>query len=84
MLVPLYGFLAGDTLGVLVLVHDTDRVRDIATQLQQASAMRVPPRDGAFVYARGVQLDPNDTVAGAGLTALDRVDVKFDKGDEQP
>ena len=82
MLVPLYGFLAGDTLGVLVLVHDTDRVRDIASQLQQAAAMRVPPRDGAFVYARGMRLDPNDTVAGAGLTALDRIDVKFDKGDE--
>jgi hypothetical protein len=83
MLVPLYGFLAGDTLGVLVLVHDTDRVRDIAAQLQQAAAMRVPPRDGALVYARGVRLDPSDTVAGAGLTPLDRVDVKFDTGDER-
>lgn len=78
MLVPLYGFLAGDTLGVLVLVQDTDRVREIANQLQQAAAMRVPPRDGAVVYARGVQLDPNDTVSAAGLTALDRVDVEFE------
>jgi len=84
MLVPLYGFLAGDTLGVLVLVHDTDRVRDIAMQLQQAAAMRVAPRDGALVYARGVRLDPNDTVHGAGLTALDRVDVKFEPRGEDP
>jgi hypothetical protein len=78
MLVPLYGFLAGDTLGVLVLVQDTDQVREIANQLQQAASMRVAPRDGALVYARGVRLDPNDTVAAAGLSALDRIDVKFE------
>jgi len=78
MLVPLYGFLAGDTLGVLVLVQDTDRVREIANQLQQAASMRVAPRDNALVYARGVRLDPNDTVAAAGLSALDRIDVKFE------
>ena len=78
MLVPLYGFLAGDTLGVLVLVHHDEHVRDIAAQLQQAASMRVEPRPGARVYARGKLLDPNDTVAGAGLTALDRIDVVFE------
>jgi len=78
MLVPLYGFLAGDTLGVLVLVHDDDRVAEIAAQLQQAAAVRVAPRPGARVIARGMVLDPNDTIAAAGLTALDRVDVVFE------
>jgi hypothetical protein len=46
MLVPLYGFLAGDTLGVLVLMHDDEHVREIAARLQQAATVRVAPRRG--------------------------------------
>ena len=75
MLVPLYGFLAGDTLGLIVLVHDTETVRDIGDRLQQAAAVRVAPRARAHVFAGGHRLDPDLTVAAAGLTALDRVDV---------
>ena len=43
MLVPLYGFLAGDTLGLLVLVHSEDRVGAIADRLQMAASVRVAP-----------------------------------------
>jgi hypothetical protein len=75
MLVPLYGFLAGDTLGLVVLVHDDERVRDIAERLQQAAAVRVAPRAEAHVYVRGQRLDPDLTVAAAGIAALDRIDV---------
>jgi hypothetical protein len=39
MLVPLYGFLRGDTLGLVVLVQDTDPVSAIAESLQQAASM---------------------------------------------
>jgi hypothetical protein len=41
MLVPLYGFLRGDTIGLLVLVHETDTVREIGRKLQEAAAVRV-------------------------------------------
>lgn len=75
MLVPLYGFLAGDTLGLVVLVHDNDRVQVIAEQLQLAASVRVVPRPHAHVYFRGQQLDPELTVSNAGLSPLDRVDV---------
>lgn len=75
MLVPLYGFLRGDTIGLLVLVHDHDRISDVAQSLQQAAAMRIAPRSAARVYADGKLLDPDLTVAKAGLRALDRVDV---------
>lgn len=75
MLVPLYGFLSGDTLGVLVLVHDHETVHDIADRLQQAAAVRVAPKPRARVIVRGRVLDPKLTVRQAGLTALDRVDV---------
>jgi len=75
VLVPLYGFLKGDTIGLVVLVHDHETVRDVAASLQRAAAMRVKPRGRADVFFDGRKLDPALTVAQAGLGALDRVDV---------
>jgi hypothetical protein len=75
VLVPLYGFLKGDTIGLLVLVHDTDTVAEISRKLQQAAAVRVPPKPGGSVYHGGHRLAPELTVAEAGLSALERVDV---------
>jgi hypothetical protein len=80
VLVPLYGFLQGDTLGLVVLVQDHELVSEVAARLQDAATMRVAPGAHATVYCRGKQLDPALTVAAAGLTALDRVDVVMEKG----
>jgi hypothetical protein len=75
MLVPLYGFLQGDTLGLIVLVQDSDPVLRIAETLSQAACMRVAPGGRQAVFAGGRRLDPEATVAQAGLGPLDRVDV---------
>lgn len=75
MLVPLYGFLAGDTLGLIVLVHDNQTIRELSACLQQAAVPRVPPLADVRVFAGDRCLDPEQTVAQAGLTALDRIDV---------
>ena len=75
MLVPLYGFVQGDTLGLLVLVPEDETVRDVAERLQQAAAVRVAPRPRVHVYFRGQRLDPALTVTAAGLASLERVDV---------
>ena len=40
-----------------------------------AATVRVAPKPAAEVYFRGSLLSPQLTVAGAGLEALDRVDV---------
>jgi hypothetical protein len=74
-LVPLHGFLHGDTLGLVVLVHDHQRVRELAASLQQAASCRVAPRERMRVLFRGKRLDPEATIAECGLTALDRIDV---------
>ncbi len=76
MLVPLHGFLAGDTLGVLVLVHDHEAVHLVAERLMHAAAPRITPFSPAEVVFRGEVLDPVRTVAAAGLAPLDRVDVR--------
>ncbi len=75
MLVPLYGFLRGDTIGLLVLVHDTDTVREIGRKLQEAASVRVAPKPASDVFVRGTLLHPELTVGEAGLSALERVDV---------
>lgn len=75
MLVPLYGFLKGDSIGLLVLVHDTDTVAQIARTLQQAAAVRVRPGGTARVLHGGRVLAPDLTLLEAGLSALERVDV---------
>jgi hypothetical protein len=75
VLVPVFGFLRGDTIGLVVLVHDTDKVRDLAACLQQAAAVRVMPTASARVFHAGVELDLERTVAESGITPLDRVDV---------
>jgi hypothetical protein len=75
MLVPLYGFLAGDTLGVIVLVHDHQTMRDLVSCLHEAAACRVAPLKNPRVRAGERYLDPDLTVAQAGLAPLSRVDV---------
>jgi len=79
-LVPLYGFVQGDTLGLLVLVRANDTVAMLADSLQQAAEVRVAPRPRAAVFAAGRKLDPESTVAAAGLTPLERVDLVPEEG----
>lgn len=76
MLVPLYGFLAGDTLGVLVLVHDHEPVSLIAERLMAAASARIAPFRPAEVVFRGEVLEATRAVGSCGLVALDRVDVR--------
>jgi Toluene-4-monooxygenase system protein B (TmoB) len=75
MLVPLHGFLAGDTLGLLVLMQDHETVADLAARLVRAAAPRVAAPARPSVFHAGKPLDPGLTIAQAGLHALDRVDV---------
>jgi hypothetical protein len=75
MLVPLHGFVRGDTVGLLVLVHDTDTIAHLAQTLVDAALVRLAAAPRVRVYWRGIELDPRDTVAKAGLTALERVDL---------
>jgi hypothetical protein len=76
MLIPLYAFLEGDTLGLVVLAQAQDSVARLADLVQRAACMRVAPRTGLRVWCRGKVLDPSMTLAQAGLAPLDPVDVR--------
>jgi Toluene-4-monooxygenase system protein B (TmoB) len=75
MSIPLYGFLAGDTLGLLVLAEEGDTVLGLAQRLQDAGMIRVARDDKIELVYNGKSMDPQLTVAQAGLQPLDRFDV---------
>lgn len=72
---PIYGFVRGDVLGLLVLVRRSDTIATLTATLTEAAAVRVAPSPHARLFAGKRELDPRITVAAAGLLALDRVDL---------
>jgi hypothetical protein len=75
MPIPLYGFLEGDTLGLLVLAEEGETVLELARKLQDAASIRVGHNDKVDLVYNGKAIDPGLSVAQAGLQALDRFDV---------
>jgi hypothetical protein len=75
MPVPLYGFLQGDVVGLLILADDGDTLEALAQKLQAAASLRVAARDSVRVVYNDKTMDLTMTVAQAGLQALDRFDV---------
>ena len=76
VLVPLYGFLEGDTIGLIVLAHDDDPIARVIARLQHSARWRVAKIEDARAFHAGRELDPEQTVAEAGLTPLERIDVR--------
>ncbi|HKA15626.1 MAG TPA: toluene-4-monooxygenase system B family protein [Myxococcota bacterium] len=79
-LVPLYGFLEGDTIGLILLVHEDDPIARVIARLQHSARWRVAKFENARAFHAGRELDPTATVAEAGLSALERVDVRASRG----
>jgi hypothetical protein len=75
MPIPLYGFLEGDMLGLLVFAEEVETVQELARKLQDAASIRVARNDDVELLYNGKTVDSALTVAQAGLQALDRFDV---------
>jgi len=75
MAIPLYGFLEGDTLGLLVLAEEGETVLELARKLQDAASIRVARSNRVGLIYNGKAIDPRLTVAQAGFEAMDRFDV---------
>lgn len=74
-LIPLYGFLEGDTIGLLVLAQSDDTIQTLADKLQASASVRVRQRARVKVVYGDRVLDPNALVSEIGIEALDRFDV---------
>ena len=74
-MIPLYGFLQGDCIGLLVLAEEGDTAADLAEKLQSAARIRVRARAKVKVVYQGVIVASQTTVGQAQMGALDRFDV---------
>jgi len=74
-MIPLYGFLEGDTIGLLLLAKEDEPVSKLVEQLQASARVRVRPRASMVVMHNGRVLDARMSLAQAGIGALDRIDV---------
>ena len=73
--VPLYVFVRGDTLGLVVLAREDEDVNALAVRLSRAAAPRVRLSGRLTVMHRGRRLRGELTLKEAGVRALDRVDL---------
>jgi hypothetical protein len=75
MTVPLYVFVRGDSLGLILLVDDMHSIAEVGLRAQRAASMRVAPAQSCSVFRGGRLLSAELTVSAAGLATLDRIDV---------
>jgi hypothetical protein len=73
--IPLYAFVRGDTLGLVVLARDDESVDELALRLARAAAPRVAVTGKLHVLHRGKRLLGALSLTEAGVNALDRVDL---------
>ena len=74
-MIPLYGFLEGDTIGLLILADEGDTAAALAQKLQVSAQVRLKPKTRVVLLHNGRSVDPQMTVAQARMEALDRFDV---------
>ena len=77
--VPLYGWVQGDSVVVVVLAREDQTVRELVELLCQAVSVRVSVAAPGFAWLRGKKLDPDTSVRSAGIEPLDRIDVLFNE-----
>ena len=75
MTIPLYGFLQGDVLGLMILAEEDETVLALSERLQNAASLRVAHTREVGVVYHGTVLDPGLTLREAGFAPLERFDV---------
>ena len=74
-LIPVYAFVEGDTLGLLVLAQETETVAGLTERVQGAASVRVQRFKPASLRHLDRVLNPMLRVSATGITALDRLDI---------
>ena len=80
MPLPLYGFMEGDTIGLLIVADERESVRSLAAKLRDAASLRVDGSRHTEIVYRGILLDPDSTLAKADFKPLQRFDLRRNHG----
>jgi hypothetical protein len=76
MPLPLYGFMEGDTIGLLIVADEQESVRSLAGKLRDAASLRVDGSGDMELVYGGIVLDPDNTLAQAGIKPLQPFDLR--------
>jgi hypothetical protein len=74
-MIPLYGFLKGDTMGLLILGYESESIAELTEKLQASAHLRVPYKNKVQLIYQGKSLPPHLTLKQVGMMPLDRFDV---------
>jgi hypothetical protein len=77
-LMPLYGFVEGDTMGVVVLARSDGTAHELGEEMIAAASVRVARRGRFKVMFHDRALEPGATLRMQGLSALERVDLVWE------
>ena len=70
-MIPLYGFLELDTIGLLIMAYPEDTINVLIKKLQDSAAIRVRPKMAMKLYYKNQLMDPEATVNEIGFRPLD-------------
>ena len=79
MTLPLYGFLKGDTLGLVILVNEENTVQELAEKLILAANVRVqiPENCPIEVILKERKIPLETLIKNTNFKLLDRFDVRW-------
>jgi hypothetical protein len=83
MPLPLYGFVEGDTVGVLIIADEHESVESLKQKLRDAVSLRVATTDDMELVYRAVTLDPAMRLDDAQFAPLQRFDLRRKHGVSQ-
>jgi hypothetical protein len=78
-MIPLYGFVQGDTLGLVVLAGPDETMGAVADRLQASASVRIAPRSRVRVLHEGRPVPLDTTLETMRVRPLDRIDVLDDE-----
>lgn len=74
--IPIYGFVEGDTMGVVILAEEQETILSLTNKLLQAVSLRVDVNHQYEAIYQGLVLDPDEAVVTTNLRPLQRLDLK--------
>lgn len=80
MPLPLYGFLEGDTLGLLIVAEEQESVQALVAKMRDAASLRIDVNGPLELVYEGKILDPATTLAQANFRPLQRFDIRRKHG----
>ena len=74
-MIPVYAFLQGDTLGLLLFAYGDETVASLTNKLETSAKFRVAQKKQPALLFDGQKLDPDMLISASPIKALDRIDV---------